>query len=151
MELHEDQLDKVIQEALAENSITPLVKMELACKVRQRRQMKGEDDIEVSFEPPKMYELTEEEKHKIEQRKQRNRLSAERARIKRKCREEDLHNECQSLEEQQRSLQCEMKQLTTQLTKYKKILYTHLLLVRTSGHACPRQMRTLHHGTLMNT
>jgi hypothetical protein len=47
----------VIEEAIAENSITPLVKMELASKVRQRREMDGKGDLHISFDPPKVYQV----------------------------------------------------------------------------------------------
>lgn len=142
-----DKFDKVIEEALAENSITPLVKMELASKVRQRREMNGKGDIQISFDPPKVYQLSSEEVVKIEQRKQRNRRSAEKARIKRKSKEDELQQECQNLEDEQRSLHSEMRQLNSQMKQYKKLFYTHVLLGRTT-------CRLKNHtglNTLMNT
>ena len=141
-----DKLDKALEEAIAENSITPLVKMELASKVRQRREMDGKGDLQISFDPPKVYQLSEEEVIKIEQRKWRNRRSAERARIKRKSKEDELHQECQILEDQQRSLHSEMRQLNNQVKQYKKILYTHLLFNKTTASPCK-----LHNYTRLNT
>ena len=52
-----EKVDKAIEEAIAENSITPLVKMELASKVRQRREMDGKGDLHISFDPPKVYQV----------------------------------------------------------------------------------------------
>lgn len=49
--------DDVVQTAIDNNSITPIVKHNLAAKVRLTRQRNGKGEINILFEEPKKYEV----------------------------------------------------------------------------------------------
>ncbi|XP_052068308.1 uncharacterized protein LOC127707686 [Mytilus californianus] len=150
-----ETLDDVLKTAIECNSITPLVKHELAMKVKQKRQMSGEGEIKNLFEPPKNYELTTEEKTKMENRKQRNRESAEKARVKRKRRVEVLEDECKMLEDQQRSLNSDIKKLKLCAKVFNQVLHSHAVGGRCTSipanHPRLQQAQLTRGSPLMNT
>lgn len=64
-----------------QQSLLPLVKQELWYKIRYKRLSEGKEEfVPDDPKPPQQYELTEDERYKIEQRRLQNRLSAQRSR-----------------------------------------------------------------------
>lgn len=81
-----------------EREATDPVKASLKSKIQKKYLENGKTPLQVSFDPPPKYELTEEEKKKQELRKLRNRRSANTSREKRKQKEESLKKEVDTLE-----------------------------------------------------
>lgn len=99
-----------------------LIKQTLKDKIRIRRESEGAAEIKNLFEPPKTYELTPEEETKNEIRKQRNRQSANKSRLKRIAREKQLEKDAEELEKEHTRRTSEVNALK----KYKEILVTYL-------------------------
>ncbi|VDH99874.1 Hypothetical predicted protein [Mytilus galloprovincialis] len=150
-----ETIDDVLISALDSNSITPMVKYELAMKVKHKRKISGEGEIKNLFEPPKNYELTPEEKTKMENRKQRNRESAEKARVKRKRRVEVLEEECKMLEDQQRSLNSDIKKFKLCAKVFNAMLHRHAIsgtcTSNPANHLRLQQVQLTQGSPLMNT
>ncbi|XP_022316171.2 uncharacterized protein LOC111119893 isoform X2 [Crassostrea virginica] len=102
------------------------VKLSLKDKIQKKYIEKGQTPLHVSFDPPPKYELTEEEKHKQEQRKLRNRKSANVSREKRKHKEESLKKEVETLENDHKKLKREVQQLIVLRDKMDKTFKNHL-------------------------
>lgn len=105
---------------------TTRIKQSLKDKIRQRRVWQGEEEIRNVFEPPKTYVLTVEEKLKNEIRKQRNRRSATKSRIKRIHKEKLLAVEEAKLDDENNKLLKEIKMLTTHKQILQQKLNGHL-------------------------
>ncbi|KAL4239217.1 hypothetical protein ACF0H5_000034 [Mactra antiquata] len=102
------------------------VKESLKEKIRTRRESEGADEIKNLFEVPKKYKMTVEEEKKIEVRKQRNRIAANKSRLKRIAREKHLEEEAERLERENKSLKKEVASTQKLKNVLKEILHLHL-------------------------
>lgn len=102
------------------------VKAFLKSKIQKKYLENGKTPLQVSFDPPPKYELTEEEKKKQELRKQRNRRSANTSREKRKQKEDSLKKEVDTLENDHKKLKREVQQLIVLKEKMEKTFDGHL-------------------------
>lgn len=108
------ELDQDVLKAFAdEGNVTSrrTIKDELRSKIQNRRVSEGQGELKVEFEPPKQYELTPEERWKIETRKQRNRKSADMSRLKRKRHLEQLLQDEKELSEKNQKLKADVDAL----------------------------------------
>ncbi|XP_053393410.1 transcription factor kayak-like [Mercenaria mercenaria] len=115
------------------SSRTNSLKEELKAKIQTRRKSEGVGELRVQFEAPKSYPLTPEERDKIQKRKHRNRVSANRSRFKRKMHEDNLRKEVEDLERENDKLSKDVKFL-------QKI--KHLLSSKLTNHRCTKQDMT---------
>lgn len=133
-ELDSDALDSLNQEQNSNSEeINPaqrcteaIIKEGLRNKIQRRRISQGQGELKVEFEPPKQYELTPEERRKIEKRKQRNRKSADVSRLKRKEKLENLMKDEESLVEENRNLKAEVDSLQNYKQAMEAALHSHL-------------------------
>ncbi|KAK3605437.1 hypothetical protein CHS0354_007519 [Potamilus streckersoni] len=119
----EDPLQEAIVKSLEIGSVMPLVKEELKLKIQSRRLSEGRGELTVEFTSPPKYELTPEEKEKIEIRKKRNRQSASKSRQKRKGHEENILKEVEEQQAIHDNLQIEVKSLRN----IKKLLQARII------------------------
>ncbi|XP_062607815.1 transcription factor kayak-like [Saccostrea cucullata] len=103
-----------------------LVKNGLKSKIQKKYTENGQAPLQVSFDPPPKYELTEEERKKQELRKIRNRRSANYSREKRKMKEESLVKEVETLETDHKKLKREIQQLKVLKEKMETTFASHL-------------------------
>lgn len=92
------------------------LKDNLRHKIQQRRHSEGRLMPEILFEQPKIYQLTQEEKLKMSRRRERNRLSANKSRLKRIQQQQRLEEEIRQLEQEN----LENKKAVEQLNKFKR-------------------------------
>ncbi|ESO90095.1 hypothetical protein LOTGIDRAFT_164399 [Lottia gigantea] len=95
-------IDKKLAQAaidvLTSGSLTPLIKEELKTKIQAQRLKSGKEELTVFFEEEKKCELRDDEKERMQKRKEANRLAAIRFRRKRKSQELQQVEECTELE-----------------------------------------------------
>ncbi|XP_041353199.1 basic leucine zipper transcriptional factor ATF-like 3 [Gigantopelta aegis] len=108
----DQKLADAAREVLLTGRLTPLIKEELKCKIQSRRLSMGQDEMEVNFEAPKRYQLSDEEKAKKLQRKERNKVAARRHRQKTKEDARKLEKTVEKLENQQKSFLEELDKMT---------------------------------------
>ncbi|XP_045214599.1 transcription factor kayak-like [Mercenaria mercenaria] len=109
------------------------LKEELKAKIQTRRKSEGVGELRVKFEAPKSYPLTPEERDKVLKRKHRNRLSANKSRLKRQQHEDNLQKELENLETENDKLSNEVKLLQN----IKRLLSTKM-----ASHKCSKQDTT---------
>lgn len=102
------------------------IKDELRAKIQQRRISEGQEELKIEFEPPKSYELTPEEREKIEKRKHRNRQSANKSRIRRQRQLEKLLKDEKSISDENQRLRAEVDALKKLKENCEKILKAHV-------------------------
>lgn len=115
------------------------VKASLKSKIQKKYLENGKTPLQVSFDPPPKYELTEEEKKKQELRKLRNRKSANTSREKRKQKEESLKKEVDTLESDHKKLKREVQQLLVLKEKMEKTFDNHLKRCQSVGERLEQQ------------
>ncbi|XP_060077128.1 fibrous sheath CABYR-binding protein-like [Ylistrum balloti] len=104
----EERTDLKLQ--IAENKaiktgvITPLLKEELWTKIQHSRLERGLDELKVEMKNPVKTPLTNEEKTKVANRKEKNREAAVRCRQKRKNKQKELEQELEKEKERHRFL-----------------------------------------------
>ncbi|KAK3605436.1 hypothetical protein CHS0354_007518 [Potamilus streckersoni] len=91
-------------------SLLPIVKMELKCKILQNRLSRGEGEIEIDFTSREsgQFQLSPEEIERINKRRESNRLSARKSRMKKKSAVGKLKKEVAELEAKNSSLRQEL-------------------------------------------
>ncbi|KAL4240150.1 hypothetical protein ACF0H5_000944 [Mactra antiquata] len=97
--------DKGTEDATEKDNL----KQELRTKIQSRRLSQGVGEMTVTFEAPKSYPLSAEERHKVELRKKRNRDSANKSRIRRKEYTDKLLKEVKFLQDQNEKLEKEIR------------------------------------------
>ncbi|KAK6181032.1 hypothetical protein SNE40_008976 [Patella caerulea] len=108
------QLANAALEVFKSGNMTPLIKEELKTKIQASRLKRGKDELTVEFKSEQKYELSDEEKARISKRKEANRLAAVRFRQRRKSKEQQLSEECDSLEARNAALLRELEDLQRQ-------------------------------------
>lgn len=101
------------------------IKNELRTKIQTRRISQGVGELRVEFEAPKTYKLTPEEEKKVQNRKHRNRLSANKSRLRRMQHEEELRKEADTLEAENDRLRSEIKLFQKLKTILSKKMESH--------------------------
>ncbi|XP_052684674.1 uncharacterized protein LOC128164720 [Crassostrea angulata] len=95
-----------------QQSLLPLVKQELWYKIRYKRLSEGKEEfVPDDPKPPQQYELTEDERYKIEQRRLQNRQSAQRSRKRSENNEQSLLQKISRLEKDNSKLLEEKEKL----------------------------------------
>lgn len=95
-----------------QQSLLPLVKQELWYKIRYKRLSEGKEEfVPDDPKPPQQYELTEDERYKIEQRRLQNRQSAQRSRKRSEDNEQNLLQKISRLEKDNSKLLEEKEKL----------------------------------------
>ncbi|XP_065923315.1 uncharacterized protein [Magallana gigas] len=95
-----------------QQSLLPLVKQELWYKIRYKRLSEGKEEfVPDDPKPPQQYELTEDERYKIEQRRLQNRQSAQRSRKRSENNEQNLLRKISRLEKDNSKLLEEKEKL----------------------------------------
>ncbi|XP_061175712.1 cyclic AMP-responsive element-binding protein 3-like protein 2 isoform X2 [Saccostrea echinata] len=118
----------------SKNEALSLVKNGLKSKIQKKYMESGQAPLQVSFDPPPKYELTEEEMRKQELRKIRNRKSANFSREKRKQKEESLVKEVETLETDHKKLKREIQQLAVLKEKMESTFKSHLVRCQEQRH-----------------
>ncbi|XP_067672613.1 uncharacterized protein [Haliotis asinina] len=106
-----DEAKQALASAFKENSVRPLLKMELKNKIQLKRLKEGKGELKVTFEDRPICEPTEEEKAKANTRKQKNRESAVRSRKKREEHVKQLEKTVKELDRDNKQLNKEIAQL----------------------------------------
>ncbi|XP_061194551.1 basic leucine zipper transcriptional factor ATF-like 3 [Saccostrea echinata] len=122
----QDSLMDAALVALDTGEMTPLVKEELKLTIQSRRLAAGMGELTVNFEPPTQSELTEEEKEKVDRRREQNRLAAQRFRLKQKTTGERIQKKVRGLESDNTRLRAEMRILQTERDELRKRLEDHM-------------------------
>ncbi|XP_046576200.1 uncharacterized protein LOC124284184 [Haliotis rubra] len=110
-----DEAKRAFASAVKENSMRPLLKMELKHKIQLKRLQEGKGELKVTFEDRPIGEPTEEEKVKSNTRKQKNRESAVRSRKKREEHLKILEKTVKELDRENKELSREIVQLRTSI------------------------------------
>ncbi|XP_063418643.1 basic leucine zipper transcriptional factor ATF-like 3 isoform X1 [Mytilus trossulus] len=114
--------------ALETGNMSPLIKEELKCTIQSRRLAKGQHEMEVEFPEETKHELTEEERDKIDKRREQNRLAAQRFRDRKKTNSTSLCKKIQELEADNTQKSYEIRNLRAEKAKLQTMLYEHLLV-----------------------
>ncbi|XP_062585791.1 basic leucine zipper transcriptional factor ATF-like 3 [Saccostrea cucullata] len=122
----QDSLMDAALVALDTGEMTPLVKEELKLTIQSRRLAAGMGELTVNFEPPTQSELTEEEKEKVDRRREQNRLAAQRFRQKQKTTGERVQKKVRGLESDNTRLRAELRILQTERDELRKRLEDHM-------------------------
>nr|XP_034324642.1 transcription factor jun-B isoform X2 [Crassostrea gigas] len=123
----QDSLMEAALAALGTGDMTPLVKEELKLTIQSRRLASGKGELRVNFEPPTQSELTEEERVKVDRRREQNRMAAQRFRQKQKTlgdrvqRVRGLESDNTRLRAELRILREERDDLRRRLTEHLKV------------------------------
>ncbi|XP_077984676.1 uncharacterized protein LOC144439274 [Glandiceps talaboti] len=106
-------------------TFSSLVKEELRNSIKKRRLSKGLPDVQIDYKTPEQDELTEEEKGKRKIRRERNRLAAEKCRMKRKESETSIVKEYKDQEKLQQKLKKTIKELEEEKELLTQALQAH--------------------------
>ncbi|XP_071105727.1 uncharacterized protein [Haliotis cracherodii] len=112
-----DEAKRAAMSAVKENSVRPLLKLELKNKIQLKRLKEGKGELKVSFEDRPIGEPSEEEKTKATTRKMKNRESAVKSRKKREQHLQNLQREVKDLERENKQLVREIKQLKANMAQ----------------------------------
>ncbi|KAK3702561.1 hypothetical protein RRG08_042554 [Elysia crispata] len=115
-------------EAYQSGQITPLLKHELKWVIQLRRLSLGKDEMEVSFDPPTVAQMSDAEMTRAERRRKQNRIAARKFRQKRKSVEEQLVQTIQALKETNSSLEQKAEQLRGEKQALMEFMADHLLV-----------------------
>ncbi|RUS79361.1 hypothetical protein EGW08_012882 [Elysia chlorotica] len=115
-------------EAYQSGQITPLLKHELKWVIQLRRLSLGKDEMEVSFDPPTVAQMSDAEVTRAERRRKQNRIAARKFRQKRKSVEEQLVQTIQALKETNSSLEQKAEQLRGEKQALMEFMADHLLV-----------------------
>ncbi|PVD39247.1 hypothetical protein C0Q70_01875 [Pomacea canaliculata] len=97
-----------------------VLKEELRLKIQLKRLQQGKPEMEVTFDEPRQYELSEEEKAKQERRKERNRVAAKNSRNKRKKHQQQVEHKHKELNNENTSLRTDVEKLRKTLRSLQK-------------------------------
>ncbi|GFR72448.1 transcription factor fos-like 2 [Elysia marginata] len=115
-------------EAYQSGQITPLLKHELKWVIQLRRLSEGKDEMEVSFDPPAVNQMSDAEMTRAERRRKQNRIAARKFRQKRKSVEEQLIQTIQALKETNSNLEQKAEQLRNEKQALMEFMADHLLV-----------------------
>lgn len=125
-ELDENVLRELYKADTTGHKATPnSIKNELRAKIQQRRISEGQDELKVVFEPPKTYELTPEEREKVQKRKHRNRQSANQSRINRQKKLERLITDEKQLSAENQRLRADVGALKKMKMRLEAVVQNH--------------------------
>lgn len=116
------RLAKAAKECWATGKMTPMIKEELRLSILTRRHSRGQDEPQVTFSPPRKYELTPEEQEKKVKRKEMNRTAAKRHRSKKKMQATTLLVEYQELEKKNEELKARLSLLEAEKKTFLSII-----------------------------
>lgn len=130
MDLYDGIKDKNLMEAatraMADGTMTPLIKEELKYSIQSKRLKEGKPELKIEFTEPEPDQLTPEELERVEKRKEQNRLAARRFRDRQKTRGDHLQKECQRLQSEQTRLKFELSRVKTERDGLRKALEDHM-------------------------
>ncbi|KAL5008588.1 hypothetical protein ScPMuIL_014169 [Solemya velum] len=107
------------------SELTPLIKEELKYTIQSRRLAEGKDDIEVVFQEPEPEMLTAEEASKRIERRNKNKMAAQKCRMKKRQRAEELEQETQKLEMRQEHLRRKIMKLKDERDHLVDVIKVH--------------------------
>nr|XP_022331333.1 uncharacterized protein LOC111129329 [Crassostrea virginica] len=122
----QDSLMDAAWVALDTGDITPLVKEELKLTIQSRRLASGKGELRVNFNTPTQSELTEEEKVKVDRRREQNRLAAQRFRQKQKSLGDRVQKRVRHLESDNTRLRAELRSIRMERDELSRNLSEHL-------------------------
>lgn len=122
----QDSLMEAALAALGTEDMTPLVKEELKLTIQSRRLASGKGELRVNFEPPTQSELTEEERVKVDRRREQNRMAAQRFRQKQKTLGDRVQKQVRGLETDNTRLRAELRLLREERDDLRRRLTEHL-------------------------
>ncbi|OWF50321.1 chromatin assembly factor 1 subunit A-like isoform X2 [Mizuhopecten yessoensis] len=111
--------------------VSPLVKAEIKNRIRKRRQYEGKDEITELFVEPEPEKLTEEEEMRRIERREKNKLAAQKCRSKKRKVADTLEEETDRLEEKQEKLKDEVRRLREERDHLTELVNVH-------SSVCPR-------------
>ncbi|XP_076100504.1 uncharacterized protein LOC143069647 [Mytilus galloprovincialis] len=114
--------------ALKTGNLAPLIKEDLKYTIQSRRYKQGQEELKVEIPKEKIYELTVEEKIKIDRRREQNRQAAHRFREKKKSTSSLLFKKIQEQEADNMKKTNEVKELRKEKEQLQKMLFEHLLV-----------------------
>ncbi|KAL5008587.1 hypothetical protein ScPMuIL_014168 [Solemya velum] len=109
-------------ESLKSGRLTPLIKLELKCRIQTRRLSEGKDELDVEFTPPQKTMLTVEEKCKRLKRLQQNKEAARKCREKKKQNAKIQEEKFEQLQKKNGSLRDQLKCLEEEKIKVMQLL-----------------------------
>ncbi|XP_059178183.1 uncharacterized protein LOC131957407 [Physella acuta] len=93
--------------------------------ILSRRRARGEDEMEVKFEEPKHYELTQADIERRERRREQNRRAAKRCRNKKKEIQSYVSKETEKMSHENHLLQQEIVKLKGEVQRLEQIIVCH--------------------------
>ncbi|XP_033735921.1 basic leucine zipper (bZIP) transcription factor atfB-like isoform X2 [Pecten maximus] len=125
------ELNEYEEETEGDEVVSPLVKAEIKNRIRKRRQVEGKEELTELFVEPEPEQLTEEEEKKRIERREKNKLAAQKCRSKKRKVADCLEEETEKLEEKQERLKDEVRRLRDERD--------HLMeLVKVHSSVCPK-------------
>ncbi|XP_041363482.1 uncharacterized protein LOC121379086 [Gigantopelta aegis] len=103
-----------------------IVKAELRARIQLQRLLSGQEELTVEYPPSPTYELTSEERVKIDKRRRNNRISATKCRQKKRQLENRLMKKYNQLCIENSALEKESKNLLIQVKALRHTLNTHV-------------------------
>ncbi|XP_064621965.1 protein c-Fos-like [Lineus longissimus] len=126
MDFDDPKLTSAMIEATRTNTMTPIIKQEIRSAIQIKRLKKGKDELVVSLEPKSEREvLSSEDKRKRQLRKERNRVAAQKCRMKRKAKADVLVDESKDLESKNKHLWNTISELEEEKNKLLDMLKCH--------------------------
>ncbi|XP_060077121.1 uncharacterized protein LOC132556703 [Ylistrum balloti] len=123
--------NEVGAETEVEEIVSPILKAEINNRIRKRRRVEGKEELTELFVEPPPEQLTEEEERKRIERREKNKLAAQKCRSKKRKVADTLEAETEKLEEKQEKLKDEIQRLRDERD--------HLMeLVKVHSSVCPK-------------
>ncbi|XP_069118034.1 uncharacterized protein [Argopecten irradians] len=119
------ELDDEEEETTAEEVVSPLLKAELKTRIRKRRQVEGKEEITQLFVEPEPEKLTDEEEKRRIERREKNKLAAQKCRSKKRKVADSLEEETERLEEKQGRLKEEIQRLRDERDHLAELVKVH--------------------------
>lgn len=112
-------------------NVPAFVKEELKLAIRSKRLKEGKGDIKIEFVEPPPEKLTEEEELKRIEKREKNKMAAQKCREKKRILADKLEAETKVLQKQQNKYKCEIQKLLDEREQLMEIVRLHKTV-------CPR-------------
>lgn len=125
----DDKMAEAVLTTLETGSIMPLIKEELKYTIQSRRLAAGKPELQVEFNQPKRRKvMTEEERDRVDKRREQNRKAAQKFRQKQRDTADVLTRKSQRLDGANNTLRAEIKRLAREKKELCRLLQEHLAI-----------------------
>lgn len=111
-------------------NVPAFIKSSLKMAIKSKRQREGKGDIQVEFLPPPPEQLTEEEEYRRCEKREKNKMAAQKCREKKRQRIDELEDETRKLKKRQSAYKVEVQKLIDERDRLMDIINIH-------GQVCP--------------